>query len=212
MPAHRRLTAMDVLSTIYTHRMRLPVLLLALLLAPASLAQTDTSADRSAFAALNASMESAAPEQRLAYNALLVTFITFRDAHLRHEVCFNATNCSQLRAAERTRLNQDFLHTANGVAPPASSADDLTSADASLNAAFDKAMSGLPESCPGPDCLSKSSFQEVERDWIRYRDAFLGLAALRFPQRAREASQAALTRERTAQLELLTQASQAAHQ
>jgi hypothetical protein len=184
--------------------MRPQALLLALLLTTsASFAQSDTPADKAAFSSLDKSMESAPPQQRLVYNALLVTFITFRDAHLRHEVCVVSSNCWKLQAAERARLNQDFLLVANGFSgntPPTLTADDLTSADESLNASFDRATTVLPESCTTTDCLSKSTLQEVERDWIRYRDALVTFGTLRFPAISSETWRTYLTRQRSAQL------------
>jgi len=185
--------------------MRRAALIFAILiLAPLPIvAQSDTPSDRSAFAELDKSIEAASPSQRIAYNALLIAFIAFRDAHLRYETCLSAANCPQFQAAERLRLNHDFLLMAHGFSPtppPVFTPADLTTADESLNGYFEKVTALLPASCPGPDCLSKSTFQEIQRDWIRYRDAWVTFGLQRFPAISQETWRTYLTQQRNAQL------------
>jgi hypothetical protein len=185
--------------------MRPAAFLLALVLLAGTLSaqERDTPADHAAFAALDKTMEAAPPDQRLAYNALIVAFIAFRDAHLRHETCPGPTNCPQLQAAERTQLNREFVVMAQGFSPntpPVFKAEELAAEDDTLNLFF-RALSGiLGDSCSTSDCLSKSTFQEVERDWIRYRDAWVTFGMLRFPAISSDTWRTYLTRRRNAQL------------
>ena len=184
--------------------MRPAALILAFTLLAANLPaqQGDSAADHAAFVALDKTMEASPPDQRLAYNALVVAFITFRDAHLRHETCRDLADCAQLRATERTQSNHDFIRMAHGFSPdppPVFTADDLAAEDGTLNDFFD-ILSGRLGSCPEPDCLSKSAFQEIERDWIRYRDAFVTFGSLRFPAIKSETWRTYLTRQRIDQI------------
>ena len=181
-------------------RVRIFVSALLLLCSPTLRAQSTDDRD---LAGLTKSMESAPADQRLAFNALLVAFTTFRDAHLRHETCHTAESCIERRASERTRYDHDFLLMAHGFSPgpaPTFTSDDLVAADGTLNSYFEKVSAILPATCSGSDCLSQSSFREVQRDWIRYRDALVTFGMLRWPQISAETWRTYLTQQRSGQL------------
>jgi uncharacterized protein YecT (DUF1311 family) len=168
---------------------------LVLLIATPSVPQQPTAADDQArFKAMDKTMESAPPQQRLAWNALLVAFTTFRDAHLRES-----------HQSERSKLDADFLLLAEGHPPagfPSFTADDLATADATLNESYERVLANLPPDCSGhaSGCLSQATFRDIQRDWIRYRDAWLTFATLRWPQVTSEAWLTLLTTQRTTQI------------
>ena len=172
-----------------------------LLLCPLTL-RAQTTDDRD-LAVLTKSMESGPADQRLAFNVLLVAFSTFRDAHLRHETCHTAESCIERRASERTRYDHDFLLMAHGFSPgpaPTFTSDDLVAADGTLNSYFEKVSGILPVTCSGSNCLSQSTFREVQRDWIRYRDAWITFGTLRWPTISSETWRTYLTQQRSAQM------------
>ena len=175
---------------------RIPIFAAALLLFAPGVIPAQAPADLSA---LTKSMESAPPEQRLAFNALLVAFTTFRDAHVRHETCNLAADCATRRNTERVSLDSGFGILVEKPSLPESK-EDLTAADQTLNDYFQKVTDSLPESCPTTDCLSKSTFRDVQRDWIRYRDAWITFAATHSPDIPPEKWRIYLTGQRSAQL------------
>jgi hypothetical protein len=180
------------------------LLVFALALSTRSLLSAQQSPDAARFKTLDRTIEGAPPEQRVAYNALFVAFSTFRDARLR-EICSGDHGCRETLQAEKSHVNADFLLMAEGHPPggfPSLTADDLAAADASLNEAFEKVFASLAATCSGRDsgCLSQDTFREIQRDWIRYRDAWITFAGLRWPQVTPESWLTLLTRERTAQI------------
>jgi len=187
-----------------TAMVRSVLLAAALSMSPVSgHAQKDV--DKVQLDALAKAMDSAPANQRLAYNVLFVAFNTFRDAHLRHETCMAGTDCRELQRAEGHRLEDGYLKLAQGFAPekpPAFTAEDLIAYDAALNALYERLLASLPESCPATQalCLSQGTFREVQRDWIRYRDAAVTFGTLRLPQIAAQDWQTYLTVQRIEQL------------
>jgi len=185
---------------------RFVLLAAALSLAPlAGGAQGIAGHEKSEFDALAKSMESAPADRRLAYNALFVAFDTFRDAHLRHETCRSGTGCAARLAAERDRLAWNFLSL---VRDPVSGTPELTpdqfvADDAALNAVFEKVIAALPASCPAadPTCVSQQVFRDVQRDWIRYRDALVTYEGLRWPSIPAKFWLGYMTRQRSAQIQ-----------
>jgi uncharacterized protein YecT (DUF1311 family) len=187
---------------------RSPLLLVfALALSTPTLLGAQQSPDAVRFKALDKTIEGAPPEQRVAYNALLVAFTTYRDARLR-EICSGYHGCRETLQTEKSNVNAGFLPMAEGHPRegfPSFTTDELTVADASLNEAFEKVLAGLAVTCSGRDsgCLSQATFRDVQRDWIRYRDAWVTFAGLRWPQVTPESWLTLLTRERTAQINQL---------
>ena len=49
--------------------------------------------------------------------------------------------------------------------------------------------------------MQKDGIRDAQRAWLRYRDAFLAFAALRYPQVTRDSLSAWLTEKRTKMLE-----------
>ncbi len=178
---------------------RLLVPLLFLLIIPA---HAQPAADPARFKVLDKTMESAPPQQRLAWNALLVAYTTFRDAGAAHQPCLPpSADCLPRR---KEALNAVFLSMAEGrfdPGPPSFTSDDLQNADAALNVAYEKALAALPENCPATACLSQAAFRDIQRDWIRYRDSWVTFAALRWPQVTAASWLTLLTRQRTAEIE-----------
>jgi uncharacterized protein YecT (DUF1311 family) len=99
-------------------------------------------------------------------------------------------------------LREEFLTTLQrldaGQAPVYSRAR-FEAADIALNAAYRQAVRG-PFDLTCDICARREGIQSAERAWLRYRDAFLAFAAIRFPQVSRDSLAAWLTEQRTAML------------
>ena len=84
--------------------------------------------------------------------------------------------------------------------PPAFTHAQFVAADAKLNQVYRKALAeaGPPESV---GAVQKEGIRDAQRAWLRYRDAFLAFAAVKYPQVARDSLAAWLTQLRTKMLE-----------
>jgi uncharacterized protein YecT (DUF1311 family) len=169
----------------------------------AACAVRDLAIEKTQFEALSNSEESRSPEERVAFNALMVSFATFRDAQLKSSQCGVDSGCSPDNL--KAQHNFDFLQLSQQkIEVPTATAEDLTSADAALNTLYEKAFASLPASCAAADksfCQSQPELRDVQRDWIRYRDAWLTFATLHSPAVTRETWLTFLTRQRAAQLQ-----------
>jgi uncharacterized protein YecT (DUF1311 family) len=183
------------------------LLILALLLTP-TLALPQQPTDQQRFAALARLNESAPPEQRIAWNALIVAFTAFRDDHVATESCKPAEPCAAARLSEQTRANQVFLDFAEhgpqpGLRMSAPIGEQMiVKSDADLNTAYEQALAALPESCPSdtPRCVSQATFRNTQREWIRYRDAWQTYGKLRWPDSLPAIWLSNLIEQRTAQI------------
>lgn len=167
-------------------------------------AQRDLAIEKTEFDSLRKAMENAVPEQRVAFNALMVSFSAFRDLHAADATCRIGNGCGDTQSSEQALLNRDFLAMANGLAsPPSYTADDLVRDDATLNAVYQTALAMLPADCPmaSRDCMSQGTFRETQRAWIRYRDAWITFSGLRWPQVTEDSWRTHLTRQRTRQIQ-----------
>ena len=168
--------------------------------------ERDLTIERTRLAALSKSMDSAAPGQRVAFNALMVGFTDFRDAHIDTEMRPCAVGCGEMREAEKARINNDFLQMAGGhpvAGVPHFSTDDFAQSDSNLNLEYQKVFASLPATCsaPKPGCVSQAAFRDTQRLWIRFRDAWMTFALLRWPEIPSNSWMTYLTQQRTRQIE-----------
>ncbi|HYG46669.1 MAG TPA: lysozyme inhibitor LprI family protein [Allosphingosinicella sp.] len=75
----------------------------------------------------------------------------------------------------------------------------LPAEDSALNAAYRKRL-GETSGEHYPGAVTRQGVRDAERAWLRYRDAFLAFAAIKFPRVPRDELAAWLTRKRTALL------------
>jgi hypothetical protein len=170
--------------------------------------ERDLAIEKTRLAALSKSMDNAAPDQRVAFNALMVGFTDFRDAHIDTEAksCTFGTGCGEMIESDKARINHDFLQMAGGhpvAGRPHFTADDLAQSDSALNTEYQKAFSSLPDTCSAsnPGCVSQAAFRNTQRMWIRFRDAWVTFAQLRWPEINSDSWMTYLTRQRTKQIE-----------
>jgi uncharacterized protein YecT (DUF1311 family) len=168
-----------------------------------SCAQRDLAIEDRRLAAFTKSMESAAPDQLVAFNALMVSFSEFSSAHLDTETrlqCAQALKCGDILDAEKVRLNSSLLELLQNRVPLPE--PDIATADAALNDLYQKVLASSPTTCTNakPGCVSQASFRNTQRAWIRYRDAWITFATLRWPSVPTEVWQTYLTRQRNQQI------------
>jgi hypothetical protein len=145
------------------------------------------------------------PAQRTAYAGLERALETYAAAHGRNETDLSGT----LRAAfiieaedaVKTGFEAD-LKAFEGGRLPTEPAADIARADAALNATYKAAMAGTYADMSG---IRPQGIREAERAWLIYRDAFVRLAAVRWPALSADALKTKLTRDRTALLKALVE-------
>lgn len=166
-------------------------------------AERDLQIEKAQFIALSRAIESRSPEERLAFNALMVSFTAFRDVDLNVETCHAGNSCPAYLEAGKAEFNHDFLQLVQQrTAVPPATVDELTAADAALNVSYEKIFALLPPACAAAlaDCQSQPMLRDAQRAWIRYRDAWGTFGVLHSPQVTRESWLTYLTRKRTEEL------------
>jgi len=96
-----------------------------------------------------------------------------------------------------------WLDTLQSGSLPAASPEDGKSADAQLNQVYRQIMAIQPDDDGhiGPGTVTQSGIRKAQRAWLPYRDAWIAFAAVKYPQVSASSVQAALTRQRTKELQ-----------
>lgn len=139
------------------------------------------------------------PERR-ALAPLIAARTAYSQAHASGEVDARGTLRGAFWVQAQEALERQFLdmlqHLSAGRRIPAP--HDFAAADQSLNAAYRARMRGEFDDDPG--AVTREGVRDAQRAWLRYRDAFLAFAAVKYPRVTRGAIAAWLTRQRTALL------------
>jgi uncharacterized protein YecT (DUF1311 family) len=139
--------------------------------------------------------------QGQAFAALRRAHTAFVDAHGGGEIDMSGTAraAMEIEAEEGARDElPDLLQRLAAGRVPAATPAQFAAADAKLNAAYRKA---LAEAGPDNGTVTKEGIRAAQRAWLRYRDAFLAFATIKFPQVSRDSVAAWLTQKRTKMLE-----------
>lgn len=139
--------------------------------------------------------------ERTALTALQAAHEAYSEAHASGEIDMTGTlrlafwhRAKEKRAEELLGALQRLE---SGAGPGAQA--DLAAADAALNAAYRNVMGG--EFLDSPGSVTPQGVRDAQRAWLRYRDAFLAFAALKWPDVPQRALAAWLTEQRTVVLE-----------
>ena len=143
------------------------------------------------------------PAEAQAFAALRKAHAAFVDAHGDGEVDLSGTARAsmQIEAQEAERDSfVDLLQRLGAGRAPVFTHAQFVAIDAKLNQAYRKALAeaGPPDSV---GAVQKDGIRDAQRAWLRYRDAFLAFAAIKYPQVSRDSLAAWLTQLRTKMLE-----------
>ena len=142
------------------------------------------------------------PADRAALATLQRSASAFTDARGENEVDQSGTGRGAFVVAAEDKQEQAFsalLATiAEGKLAP-TSAEEAKAADAALNAKYADLMRKAPDLFKDTT-LTKTEVASTERAWLRYRDAWLAFAKVKFPALSPDALLTRLTRDRTAQI------------
>ena len=141
--------------------------------------------------------------KKAAFARLQTAHAAFVEAHGGGEVDLAGSARAAMSIAAEERARDEFLdivrRLADGTAPRATSAG-YRAADARLNIAYRKAISGAAgEDSVG--AVTQSGIRTAQRAWLHYRDAFLAFARIGYKDLPQDSLAAWLTERRTAMLE-----------
>jgi hypothetical protein len=166
-------------------------------------AEEDLRRESVELAVLQAREKRAATAERDAWTNLLKAFEQFRTLHLEifSKSCGGGNGCGAEAEQAEAHASFQFLWMAEGFyggALPSGSEADLAAADAKLNAEYRDALSSDRGLCRDGDstCIAPQLTRSMERAWIRYRDAWVAYARLRWPQVSEASWRAYLTEQR----------------
>jgi len=153
-------------------------------------------------AALAALMREWSPAQREAFAPLQAAHQAFVEARGGGEVDMSGTARAAMQIGAEEEAREQFVEMlrllSNGSAPLFTSAQHRA-ADAELNAVYRKALSEA-EVEAGGGAVSRAGIRDAQRAWLRYRDAFLAFARVKWPRVAPDSLATWLTIERTKML------------
>ena len=144
------------------------------------------------------------PNQRSAFDRVLTAEAAYAEAHGRGEVDQSGTARAMFEIDAEDSVKDDFLEALQSFETgklPASSPEDYAVADRNLNATYRAIMSKADESKNGYGAVQPDGIRDAERAWLRYRDAWIAFAKLRYPAVPAEAWLSLLTKDRTSVLD-----------
>lgn len=143
--------------------------------------------------------------QKRAFRILRTAANDYYSSRATLEQDMSGTARAQIAIAEETAQRNAFLNTIktleSGLLPKGA---DLRSADAALNQMYVKVMS--PRHLLDHGTVTQAGIRATQRKWLRYRDAWVAFAKLRYPGTAPDVWMTWLSEQRTEQLKAFTAA------
>jgi uncharacterized protein YecT (DUF1311 family) len=140
------------------------------------------------------------PADRKAFDAMKKAHAAFAEAHSGGEIDLSGTLRGAFAVAAEERLNDELLAMIkaleSGKVPRFSSAQ-YQAADKALNAGYRAYLASDAVGGDYPGAIDRQGVVAAQRAWLRYRDAFLAFAAIRYPAVPRESLAAWITEKRT---------------
>ena len=142
------------------------------------------------------------PAETQAFARLRAAHNAYVEAHGSGEVDLSGTARGAMVIGAEEALRDELVEVLerlrSGRALPTPAAR-LKAEDSALNAAYRRRLEETSGE-PYPGGVTREGVRDAERAWLRYRDAFLAFAAIKFPRVPRDELAAWLTRQRTAVL------------
>jgi uncharacterized protein YecT (DUF1311 family) len=134
--------------------------------------------------------------ERKAFAPALAAHSAYVEAHGAGEVDLAGTARGALVTEAEEQARDELLALLKQLEAATLPADSFAAADRALNVTYRRVMSETPGTDEYPGAVTRSGIRNAQRAWLRYRDAFLAFAALRYPKVPRGTVAAFLTRQR----------------
>jgi len=138
------------------------------------------------------------PEQRAAYEPLRRAFEEFVAASKEGDLARGGSSHASLQGRLEQGLRDQFadmLQRLDGGRAPSFTSGQLRTEDLQLNQAYQARLADERQyDAPG---ITPDSIQNAQRAWLRYRDAFLAFAAVKYPRVQRDSLAAWITQNRS---------------
>jgi uncharacterized protein YecT (DUF1311 family) len=160
--------------------------------------------DQKRAASLDALVSHFTSDQRTAFSTLRKLEEAYADAHARGEIDLSGTARAMYQIDAEDTLHDDFLVALQSFEMgnlPKSTASAAHEADIRLNAAYGKVMEDAEIHKADYGAVQPEGIRNAERAWLKYRDAWLAFAKLRYPDVVSESWLALLTNDRTSILD-----------
>ncbi len=141
------------------------------------------------------------PRQRRAFAKLDAAQKEYAAAHAQGEIDLSGTARARLQIDARQSLRQDFLAALQAFDAghlPTGSKTTLADAESKRGRALRDALQSATEREMEPGSVHPDGIRSADRAWLKYRDAWIAFAHLRYPQVPPEAWLTLLTNDRTA--------------
>jgi hypothetical protein len=140
------------------------------------------------------------PAERQAFASLRKAHEAFVEAHGAGELDLSGTARGAIVVGAEEDLRDALLAMVKaleaGKAPRFSPAQ-YRAEDAALNAGYRAFLASEGIGGDSPGAITRQGVRDAQRAWLRYRDAFLAFAAVRYPSLPRDSLAAWITRQRT---------------
>jgi uncharacterized protein YecT (DUF1311 family) len=144
------------------------------------------------------------PAQRSAFEALGKLEEAYAQAHGADEIDLSGSARGMFEIDAEQTLRDDFvaaLQSFESGKYPTGSTEDYHHADVGLNSVYRKAMSDANAHKGEYGAVQPEGIRDAERAWLKYRDAWVAFAKLRYPAVAPNAWLVLLTKDRTSILD-----------
>jgi uncharacterized protein YecT (DUF1311 family) len=149
---------------------------------------------------LNALVPHLTPAQRSAFETLRATEEKYALAHAKGEIDLSGTARAMFQVDAEQTLRDDFLAALQAYESgtlPTGTAKAYREADAILNSTYRKALGDAEAHKAEYGAVQPEGIRDAERAWLKYRDAWVAFAKLRYPAAPAEAWLTLLTNDRT---------------
>jgi uncharacterized protein YecT (DUF1311 family) len=144
------------------------------------------------------------PAQRTAFDTLRKLEEEYARAHGSGEIDLSGSARAMFEIDAQQSLREDFLAALESFEAgefPTGSAGAFREADARLNSVYRKVMSNASTHKSEYGAVQPEGIRNAERAWLKYRDAWVGFAKLRYPAVSTDVWLALLTKDRTSILD-----------
>jgi uncharacterized protein YecT (DUF1311 family) len=142
-------------------------------------------------------------EQKAALSSLIRAEEAYSSARAHGEINIAGTMRAIFGIEAETSLRNNFLAALESIEAgrlPNGTQDDFSRADAELNLIYRKAISDAESKKSDYGAVQPDGIRESERSWLKYRDAWIAFAKLRYPKVGADAWLTLLTNDRIAVL------------